>query len=79
VGGGNSAASAHQLALLTSPPRARRDLAEWADASRAVDEIRERFGAAAIGPARLAAPDGLRVKRRGDQQWGPADDTAPSP
>ncbi len=82
VGAGNlTAASAHQLALFDEPGVEGQvaDLAEWADASRAVDEIRERFGATAIGPARLAAPDGLRVKRRGDQQWGPADDTAPSP
>ncbi|HMQ28369.1 MAG TPA: hypothetical protein PKA98_20440, partial [Acidimicrobiales bacterium] len=43
----------------------------WGEASRAVDEIRERFGSAAIGPARLAGPGGLTVKRRGDQQWGP--------
>ncbi len=47
------------------------DRADWSDASRAVDHIRERFGAAAIGPARLAGPGGLTVKRRGDQQWGP--------
>jgi DNA polymerase-4 len=43
----------------------------WTDASRAVDDIRQRFGASAIGPAGLAGPGGLRVKRRGDQQWGP--------
>ena len=31
----------------------------------------DRFGADAIVPATLAGPDGIRVKRRGDQQWGP--------
>ena len=41
------------------------------DASRAVDAIRERFGDAAVGPAVLADPDGLRLKRQGDTQWGP--------
>jgi DNA polymerase IV len=49
---------------------------DWTDATRAVDEIRDRFGAAAIVPAALTGPAGPRVKRRGDQQWGPAADTA---
>ena len=44
----------------------------WYEAERAVDEIRDRFGAAAIGPAALAGAEGLRVKRQGDQQWGPS-------
>ena len=77
VGAGNLAGtSAHQLALFDEPGVEGRgaDLAEWADATRAVDAIRERFGATAIGPARLAGPGGLRVKRRGDQQWGPGGD-----
>jgi DNA polymerase IV len=43
----------------------------WPAVDRAVDEIRSRFGSAAIGPAAVAGPEGLRVKRRGDQQWGP--------
>jgi DNA polymerase-4 len=45
----------------------------WDDASRAVDDIRRRFGDDAIVPATLRGPDGIRVKRRGDQQWGPSD------
>ena len=40
--------------------------------TEAVDEIRRRFGDEAIGPAALAGGDGLGVKRRGDQQWGPS-------
>ncbi|MEY2433403.1 MAG: polymerase [Acidimicrobiaceae bacterium] len=43
----------------------------WDDASRAVDDIRRRFGDDAIVPATLRGPEGIRVKRRGDQQWGP--------
>ena len=43
----------------------------WDSASSAIDEIRARFGAAAIGPAAAMGRDGLRVKRRGDDPWGP--------
>ena len=45
----------------------------WGDASRVVDEIRARYGAGAIGPAALAGPDGLAVKGRHRQQWGPGE------
>jgi DNA polymerase-4 len=45
--------------------------ADWSGAATAVDRIRARFGDEVIGPATLAGPDGLRRKRRGDQQWGP--------
>jgi DNA polymerase-4 len=52
-------------------------VASWDEASQAVDDIRRRFGDEAIGPARLSRPGaGLRLTRRGQQQWGPdADDT----
>jgi DNA polymerase-4 len=49
----------------------------WDEATGAVDAIRARFGADAIVPASLAGPEGIRVKRRGDQQWGPTDLTGP--
>jgi hypothetical protein len=45
----------------------------WDDATGAIDAIRSRYGHDAIVPATLATPDGIRVKRRGDQQWGPTD------
>jgi DNA polymerase-4 len=44
---------------------------QWSEASSAVDEIRERFGDKAVGPATLVGDRGLRVKRQGEQQWGP--------
>ncbi len=47
-------------------PAARR-----AAASGAVDSVRERFGAASLGPAALLGPGGIRVKRTGDAPWGP--------
>jgi DNA polymerase IV len=51
----------------------------WHEASGAVDAIRERFGEAAIGPAAAVGPRGLRVKRRGDGQWGPDDGEVSAP
>jgi DNA polymerase-4 len=48
----------------------------WDDATNAIDAIRARYGADAIVPASLAGADGIRVKKRGDQQWGPTDHTA---
>jgi DNA polymerase-4 len=45
----------------------------WDDATGAVDAIRARYGHDAIVPASLSGPDGIRVKKRGDQQWGPTD------
>ena len=46
-----------------------------------LDEVRARFGNDAIGPASAAVDGKLRVKRRGEQQWGPnaTDDTPEAP
>jgi DNA polymerase-4 len=49
----------------------------WDEATDAVDAIRARFGSDAIVPASLAGPEGIRVKRQGDQQWGPEDRPRP--
>jgi DNA polymerase-4 len=50
----------------------------WDDATEAIDAIRGRFGADAIVPASLAGPEGIRIKRKGDQQWGPTDLSGPA-
>jgi DNA polymerase IV len=54
---------AEQLQLGEGPPE---PAVAWA-----VEEVRSRFGDAAVGPAALLRAEGLSVKRRGDQQWGP--------
>jgi DNA polymerase-4 len=41
---------------------------DWVDAAHAIDAIRHRFGASAIGPASAANARGLRLVRK---QWGP--------
>ena len=72
------AAPAEQLGFddLVGGPTARGRSVRWGEASRAIDDVRERFGAAAIGPASSigTAPDGsprVLVVRPGAQQWGP--------
>jgi DNA polymerase-4 len=44
----------------------------WEGASSAIDEIRSRYGDTAIGPAAAMGREGLRIKRRGDDPWGPS-------
>ena len=55
---------ARQLALGEGGPA-------WGEASEAVDDVRARFGPAAVGPAALLGERGIGVVRPGDQQWGP--------
>jgi DNA polymerase-4 len=43
----------------------------WSGMTDAVDDIRSRFGRASVGPASLMGRDGLRVRERGEAQWGP--------
>ncbi len=50
--------------------------AGWLEAHDTVDAIRQRFGAAAIGPASLAAKGRIEVFERGQQQWGPNEGAA---
>jgi DNA polymerase-4 len=44
---------------------------DWEGAETTIDAIRSRFGASAIGPASAVTARGLRVVRKGAQQWGP--------
>jgi DNA polymerase-4 len=43
----------------------------WGSVTDAVDAIRARYGGEAVGPASLVTPEGLRVRKRGEAQWGP--------
>ena len=36
-----------------------------------IDDVRNKFGDSAIGPASATVAGELRIKRRGEQQWGP--------
>lgn len=47
------------------------DAPHWGARSAAIDEIRERFGSDAIGPASGVRDQRLRVVKQGQQQWGP--------
>jgi DNA polymerase-4 len=51
--------------------------ASWEGATVAIDRVRARFGDRAVGPAVLLDPDGLRIKRQGDTQWGPGEEDGP--
>jgi DNA polymerase-4 len=45
--------------------------ADWAAAESTVDAIRSRFGSTAIGTASSVGRHGMRIVRKGAQQWGP--------
>ncbi|HEV8063711.1 MAG TPA: hypothetical protein VGP46_02715, partial [Acidimicrobiales bacterium] len=54
-----------------APPDAATGAAQG-EVDLAVDAIRKRYGHAAVGTAAVLGPSGLRVKKIGDSQWGPA-------
>jgi DNA polymerase-4 len=65
-----------QLGSMTARQLSLDDLAPGGDSGRsraeaAIDEVRARFGPRSVGPASLMGADGLRIARRGAQQWGP--------
>ena len=60
---------------LVEPPAVQLGLDEgtsWDGVGRAVEEVRRRFGDGAVGPATLLSGQQLRLRRLGDQQWGPS-------
>jgi DNA polymerase-4 len=71
VSASNFGPAAEQLSLDALMADAPATAGEWQAAEQMVDAIRERFGAAAIGPASAVSRKGLRLVRKGAQQWGP--------
>jgi DNA polymerase-4 len=69
VSASNLCTPAVQLALFSADGGV--DAAAWSGASAAIDSIRDRFGAAAIAPASTLDRGRVRVRERGQQQWGP--------
>ncbi len=51
----------------------------WGSVTDAVDAIRARYGGGAVGPASLVSSEGLRVRVRGEAQWGPTAPREPQP
>lgn len=49
----------------------------WGPVTVAVDAIRERYGDSSVGSASLVRSDGLKIRRRGEAQWGPGDPSRP--
>jgi len=69
-GTGEDAGPADRLARAEED--AERIQGSWATVTSAVDAIRARYGGASVGPASLVESDGLRVRGRGEAQWGPS-------
>ncbi len=49
----------------------------WGSVTAAIDAIRARYGGSSVGPASLAGTEGLRVRHRGEAQWGPTGGSGP--
>ena len=64
---------AEQLRLFDEHPQSRTAVSAEEDRrlATAIDAIRDRFGAGAVGPATLATGRRLRIKTPGDAPWGP--------
>src|SRR3954462_15533825 len=67
----NFGSGSHQLSLDDLVDQPVQDKQQWLLAEERVAAIRQRFGTAAIGPASAVGDQGLRLVRRGAQQWGP--------
>lgn len=75
--------SSFQMSLFDGEPEARDGaktglrVAQSEALEMALSKVRSRYGVAAVGPTALLGPRGLRVKRRGESQWGPGESRSP--
>jgi DNA polymerase IV len=69
--GGGADGRGDEDRLARAHEEAERMQQSWGTVTAAVDAIRARFGGASVGPASLVGEDGIRVRRRGESQWGP--------
>ncbi|MCL4414482.1 MAG: DNA polymerase IV [Actinobacteria bacterium] len=71
--------SSFQMSLFDGDPEARDGaktglrVAQSEALEVALSKVRSRYGVASVGPTALLGPHGLRVKRRGESQWGPGE------
>jgi DNA polymerase IV len=63
--------------VLRADDEAERIQRSWGPVTAAVDAIRARYGGSSVGPASLVGADGLRIRRRGEAQWGPSEARSP--
>ena len=71
AGGGELGEPSAADRLVQAEEDAERIQESWATVTAAIDAIRARYGGSSVGPASLVGADGLRVRRRGEAQWGP--------
>jgi DNA polymerase-4 len=72
LGGGDTGSG-----LARAHDEAERIQQSWGSVTAAIDAIRARYGGSSVGPASLIGAEGLRVRRRGEAQWGPASGSGP--
>jgi DNA polymerase-4 len=78
VSASNFGEPAEQLSLDVDSGELATEVYDWEAAETTIDAIRSRFGASAIGPASAVTARGLRVVRKGAQQWGPDQQSPPT-
>ncbi len=72
IGDGPAPVEVDQLDLFASAEEEETVRPTPAALDEAISSVRQKFGDAAVAPATLATNQGLRVKKRGDTQWGPS-------
>ncbi len=78
TGGWSASPARMDQRLLDAHDEAERIQRSWGPLTAAVDAVRARYGGPSVGPASLVGEDGLRIRGRGDAQWGPPAVRSPS-